>query len=55
VWIGDRRAEMLAAVAAGAEVDLVAERERLDALLLEPLLSEITDPKQRVLRMLKGA
>lgn len=53
--MGDRRAEMLASASAGAEVDFHAERERLDALLLEPLLDEITDPKQRVLRMLKGA
>lgn len=46
---------MLAAASAGGDVDFHAERERLDAILLEPLLEDITDPKQRVLRMLKGA
>lgn len=46
---------MLAALAAGADIDLQAERERLDALLVEPLPDEITDPKQRLLLLLKEA
>lgn len=46
---------MLAAIAAGAEIDPGVERARLDAALLEPSAEEINDPKQRVLRMLMEA
>lgn len=53
--VADQRAELLAAKAAGADIDLAAARKALDEELLEPPLSEITDPKQRVLRLLRGA
>ena len=53
--VADERAEALAAMSGGAEVDLVQVRKALDDWLFEPPLSEITDPKQRLWRMLKGA
>jgi len=55
VLVADVRAETLADIAAGKNVDLDQARKHLDAQLLEPPLSAITDPKQRVIRMLKGA
>ena len=50
--VEDVRAEALALIAAGAETTCAAAHQRLDDWLAEPPLSEVDDPKKRILRLM---
>lgn len=55
VMIDDLRGEVLALIASGRDVEMGRARRDLDEQLMEPPINEITDPQQKVLRLLKGA